>query len=81
MTSLDNLAHSIGFVVIASFGIAFILALIAFPFVFFYKRTWKHLSTFYDFYVLKWWLDSIKKSGRTIPTKKNIDAFFKDIEE
>lgn len=81
MVGFDALAWTIGYVIIVFGGVSLTLSLISVPTYWAAKRLWDNLSKVYEFYVLKWWLDTIKQSGRTIPTKKNIDLFYKELED
>ncbi|MDX9971921.1 MAG: hypothetical protein RBU21_02915 [FCB group bacterium] len=81
LTGLDALAYWLGYALIvllalaATFsGITALLTMAAQP-------AWKTLVGVYDLYVLKWWMDAIKKSGRVIPTKKNVNETLTEIDQ
>lgn len=81
MTGLDAVAWTIGYVFIVVFAVVITLSVITIPVAWAAKRLWHSLTSVYEFYVLKWWFAAIKESGRTIPTKKNVEDFYKGMEE
>lgn len=43
------------------------------------KTIWKKMTRLRDVYVLNWWIHAINSTGKTIPTKANVDLLFEQI--
>lgn len=45
------------------------------------RSVWKKMTRLRDVYVLNWWIHAINSTGRTVPTKGNVDLLFEKLEE
>ncbi len=80
MSGLDALAYWLGYAVIVGLSLAVIFGGFAAVFTMAAQPAWKKLIGVYDLYVLKWWMDAIKESGRVIPTKGNVAKTLAEID-
>ncbi len=76
-----SIFHVIGYWYLALTLIGF-AALLTYALIEFLGRTlWKKMTRLRDVYVLNWWIHAIKSTGRTVPTKANVDELFRKLEK
>lgn len=81
LTGLDAIAYWFGYSVIVLLALAAVFSGITTLLTMVAQPVWKTLVGVYDLYVLKWWMDTIKKSGHMIPTKKNVNEILTEIDQ
>lgn len=81
ISGLDALAYWLGYALIILIALTAMLAGATALLTMAAKPAWKELVGVYDLYVLKWWMDAIKKTGRVIPTKNNVNKTLDEIDK
>jgi len=81
LTGLDAFAYGLGYAVLVTLGLAAMFAALTALLTMAAQPTWKTLIGVYDLYVLKWWMDAIKRTGRVIPTKSNVTRTLEEIDK
>lgn len=81
LTGLDALAYWLGYAVLVALALAAIFAAFTALLKMAAQPAWKTLIGVYDLYVLKWWMDAIKKTGRIVPTKKHVTRTLDEIDK
>lgn len=81
LSGLDALAYWLGYALIVLLALAAMFAGITALLTMAAQPAWKTLVGVYDLYVLKYWIDAIKRKGRPIPSLKNVDQMLAEIDE
>ena len=81
MSDLDVIAYWLGYSVIVALSLVVIFGGFVAVLTMAAQPALKTLMGMYDLYVLKWWMDAIKKSGRVIPTKNNVAKTLAEIDK
>lgn len=81
LTGLDALAYWLGYALLFALALAAVFVGFTALLTMAAQPAWKTLIGVYDLYVLKWWMDAIKKTGRPIPTKKNVARTLDEIDQ
>lgn len=81
LSGLDALAYWLGYALIVLLALAAMFAGITTLLTMAAQPAWKTLIGVYDLYTLRWWMAAIKKTGRVVPTKKNVTQTLAEIDK
>lgn len=73
--------HALGYWLLALLCVGFLLVATWLTLGVAAQIVWDRMARVYDIFVLNWWIRQIKRSGRTLPTRGNVEALYEDLKK